>query len=512
MADERQKTVSKWTVAGVIVVTLAVLTMVAGLYFAIGQARAIAYLRNRDALRQETEELRAAARSHITQVATEALTAVAEHLHAVRKGDPFGRRRDPAWLAHFFAWDRTEFHRWYAKGQDPMDETDRDRLDALARRRMRSQLINAGPNRTEPMFRFLRGSIEGQPVALASLVVPDERLGSIITGGYVDLTRLKSDYLDDHFASAEHVAVNVRSSGRRHGHSIPLIRWMPTVRIQLRPEFIAAQRTRVNLQITAYVIVTIVVVVSLLVMMWILVRRVRREVELSRLKSSFVGDVSHELKTPLALIRMFAETLSEGRVRTEEKKHEYYEIISRESTRLTHLIDNILDFSRIDAGKKEYDMKQIDVGQIVRDTYDAYRFDLDHHGFSHCLTVDEGLSEIHADPDAVAQAVVNLISNAMKYSHDEKSLDIEVVPETRRGKHGVLISVKDRGIGIQPEDRAHLFDGFFRATDDRVRSQRGAGLGLALVKHIVDAHGGSIDVESRLVKGTTFRLFLPESK
>jgi signal transduction histidine kinase len=106
--------------------------------------------------------------------------------------------------------------------------------------------------------------------------------------------------------------------------------------------------------------------------------------------------------------------------------------------------------------------------------------------------------------------LINLINNAMKYSDgDDRFLGIDVSLETRRGGHGVLISVSDRGIGIKPEDRNHLFTDFYRANDELVRARRGAGLGLALVKHIVDAHHGIVDVESRLVKGSTFRIFLP---
>jgi two-component system phosphate regulon sensor histidine kinase PhoR len=219
--------------------------------------------------------------------------------------------------------------------------------------------------------------------------------------------------------------------------------------------------------------------------------------------------VSHELKTPLALIRMFGETLRDNRVKSPEKAKEYHEIITRESTRLTHLINNILDFSRIEAGRKDYRKDPVDVGRVVRETYELYRHELDRAGFEHRCVIGDGLPEVLGDADAIGQVVLNLISNAIKYSAEEKHLVVEVGPETRRGKHGVLILVQDRGIGIRPEDRARLFDGFFRAADIQVRKRRGTGLGLALCKYIVEAHQGYIDVESRLVRGSTFRIFLP---
>jgi len=258
-----------------------------------------------------------------------------------------------------------------------------------------------------------------------------------------------------------------------------------------------------------YVGLTVASLVTLLLGMWMLLRLVRREMALAELKANFVADVSHELKTPLALIRLFAETLQSDRVPTDEKRREYLSVILRESTRLTNLINNILDFARIDAGRKEYQLQPTDVAAVVRDAYETYRPQLDHEGFEHRLVVAEPLPRVDADSDAIAQILVNLINNAIKYSGDEKSLTIELTPDTRRGRRGVLISVHDRGIGIRPEDRAHLTEGFFRAGDPRVREQSGTGLGLALVKYIVDSHRGSLDIETRLVKGSTFRVFLP---
>jgi len=275
--------------------------------------------------------------------------------------------------------------------------------------------------------------------------------------------------------------------------------------------FIEEQRRTVVLLMLVYGGLTAAALATLVIAMWLLLRLVRREMALAELKASFVAGVSHELKTPLALIRLFAETLQAGRVPSEDKRQEYYAVILRESTRLTNLINNILDFSRIDAGRKEYVLQPTDVARVVRETYDAYRPQLDHEGFEHHLTVADLLPPVDADGDAISQVLVNLMNNAIKYSREERYLAIEVSADTRRGRRGVLLSIHDRGIGIRPEDRGHLTEGFFRAGDPRVREQGGAGLGLALVKHIVDAHHGSLDIETRLVKGSTFRVFLPAS-
>lgn len=275
--------------------------------------------------------------------------------------------------------------------------------------------------------------------------------------------------------------------------------------------FFQQNRKTIVAYMLVYVGLTAAALVTLLLAMFMLLRLVRREMALAEMKANFVADVSHELKTPLALIRMFAETLQAGRVPTDEKRQEYYDIIIRETTRLTNLINNILDFAKIDAGKREYQLEPTDVEKVIRGTLAAYQPQLEQSGFETHLSIEPNLPSIDADGDAISQILVNLISNAIKYSSDEKYLAIDAIRDTRRGRRGVRISVHDRGIGIKPEDRAQVTEGFFRAGDERVRQQTGTGLGLALVRHIVAAHGGILDVESRLVKGSTFRVFLPAS-
>jgi signal transduction histidine kinase len=279
----------------------------------------------------------------------------------------------------------------------------------------------------------------------------------------------------------------------------------------IRPsrEFIVHQQWTVAGQTALFLAMPILGLMTVLVAMFALKHTVRREIALAQMKANFVADVSHELKTPLALIRLFGETLLSGRVSSEEKRNEYYAVIMRESTRLTELIENILDFARIESGRKQYHMETTDLGDVVRTTYEAYRAQLDDAGFEHRLTIANDLPRVWADPGAIAQVVINLINNAIKYSDDERILNIELSRDTRRGRRGVVIAVLDRGIGISAEDRARLFDGFFRSADRRVREKGGTGLGLALVRRIVESHHGTLDVESRLVKGTTFRVFFP---
>lgn len=231
----------------------------------------------------------------------------------------------------------------------------------------------------------------------------------------------------------------------------------------------------------------------------------QREAHLARLKSDFVANVSHELKTPLALIRLFAETLELGRVQSGEKTQQYYRVINKESHRLTQLINNILDFSRIEAGRKEYRFAPTDVAHVVREVLEAYRFPIEQQGFALEVEVAPDLPEVDVDKEALGQALINLVNNALKYSRDDKYLRIEVKQSGDR----LLLSVTDRGIGVAKFEQDKIFEKFYRAEDSLVHETKGSGLGLALVKHIMDAHGGQVELSSVPGKGSTFTLSLP---
>ena len=410
----------------------------------------------------------------------------------------------PAWLEGVFVWDGDAIEVLSAPPGDGLD------LAALLERRM-----VAGPafapgvslaKRPELIYERFRG----RPLVIASLQSIDVDMRPIVIAASVNAERLATDLVEPLVAAddgLELAPAGTSSTEWNQRLSGALQFWA----IRPAQAFVREQRSTVLTQTLAYLGLSTLALATLLATMWFLTRVVRREMALAEMKANFVADVSHELKTPLALIRLFSETLQSGRIASEEKRNEYYDVIIRESTRLTHLINNILDFARIDAGGKEYTLAPTDVGEVVREIHESYRAQLEHAGFEHELKIDPGLPRVDADRSAIAQVMVNLITNAIKYSEDERFLLIELSEDTRRGRRGVLISVHDRGIGIRPEDRAYLTEGFYRASDSRVRQQGGTGLGLALVKHIVDTHGGSFYVESRLVKGSTFRVFLPAS-
>ena len=234
-------------------------------------------------------------------------------------------------------------------------------------------------------------------------------------------------------------------------------------------------------------------------------RSVNKQVALARLKSDFVSNVSHELRTPLALIRLYAETLELGRITTQEKKNEYYSIIRKESERLSALINNILDFSRIEAGAKEYDFRETDIAELVRNTLDSYRYQIEQQGFALEEQIDPGIPAVKVDREAIARALVNLVNNALKYSDNEKFLGIRLYRE----QSVLKLEVSDRGIGIERNEQSRIFDKFYRTCDPLVHNTKGSGLGLSLVRHITRAHGGDVEVESTPGRGSKFTLSLP---
>jgi signal transduction histidine kinase len=234
-------------------------------------------------------------------------------------------------------------------------------------------------------------------------------------------------------------------------------------------------------------------------------RNVNREMALARLKSDFVSNVSHELRTPLSLIRLYAETLELGRLSNQEKREEYYRIIRKESERLTALINNILDFSRIEAGRKEYEFRETDIAELVRNTLDSYRYQIEQHGFAFEENISDNLPPVRLDREAIARSLVNLVNNALKYSQDEKYLGVNLY----RDNGAVKLEVVDHGIGISHGEQHKIFEKFYRVGDPLVHNTKGSGLGLSLVRHIVEAHGGEVSVESTPGRGSKFVIALP---
>jgi len=232
------------------------------------------------------------------------------------------------------------------------------------------------------------------------------------------------------------------------------------------------------------------------------IRTVRQELEVARLKSEFVSTVSHEFRSPLSAISHLAELLDMGRVKDEDRKREYYRLILGESGRLRRLVENLLNFARIEDGRQQFQFEPTDVGRWLRPAVDEFQASLA-AGKQVVLEIASDLPPVRADAEAMTTVLVNLLDNAVKYSPDSARVWVEASLVAG----AVEIRVRDEGAGIAEEDQTHIFERFYRARD--TRTVAGTGLGLALVQRIVAAHGGTVDVESRAGKGSTFRVRLP---
>jgi signal transduction histidine kinase len=236
-------------------------------------------------------------------------------------------------------------------------------------------------------------------------------------------------------------------------------------------------------------------------------RAVSRELAAARLQSDFVSAVSHEFRTPLTSMLQFTEMLIEDESLPEEKRRAFYGAQERATRRLTRLVESLLDFGRMEAGAKPYRLERLDAGRLVKATVDEFIRDAGSEGLvMECAVPAEG-PLVKADGEALAQALWNLLDNAVKYSGDKAVVHVEVDPGNQ-----VAIRVRDQGIGIPPPEKDQIFRKFVRGSSAKERGIKGTGIGLAMVKHIVDAHGGRIRVESVPGKGSTFTILLPSEE
>jgi len=266
---------------------------------------------------------------------------------------------------------------------------------------------------------------------------------------------------------------------------------------------LAWERSRIDLAIIA------VVELVLLLGVWIIFRNVKKQMELAQIKADFVSNVSHEIRTPLALISMYIESLERGIVKSPEKIMEYYTISLQETRRLTAIVNKILNFSQIESGKRKFTFEDVPINDVVEEVLKTFRLNLENNTFEWTVSLSEENPGIYADREAVTDAVVNLVDNAIKYSDETKKIDLK----TGIDKGRIYVEVKDHGLGISKSEQKHIFDKFYRVTQkDLAHKAKGSGVGLAIVQYIMEAHQGEITVKSTPGEGSIFRLFFPKHK
>ncbi len=246
-------------------------------------------------------------------------------------------------------------------------------------------------------------------------------------------------------------------------------------------------------------------ILVMLIGITVIIMTTMHEHQVSKMKSYFVSNVSHELKTPISIIRMYSETLESGIVIDKNNQQEFYSIIKNESERLSYLINNILDFSKIESRKKEFNFEQTDIVGVVRNIINIYKPQIITEGFK--LEVNIPRENILAliDKEAISSAVLNIMTNAVKYSNERKYICVEMY----KSGNMLFITITDHGIGISKKEIKNIFNYFYRVPVSEARQVKGTGLGLTIVKYIIEAHRGSVSVESEVNKGSKFIIKIP---
>ncbi len=240
----------------------------------------------------------------------------------------------------------------------------------------------------------------------------------------------------------------------------------------------------------------------------LVVRTVAHEMEVLRVKSDFVSSVSHEFKTPITAIKASIERLQRGKINTLDKRKEYYSIISKDADKLSSLVRNILDYSKVDAGRKQYFFQETDLARLVEEEIGSFKRDKIFAGIKIEIQISPDIPSIDIDKEAFSLAFNNLLENAVKFSPVQKKVYVEV----RQDAENVRVNVKDEGVGIDSGEMDKIFDKFYQGKNTARQSLKGTGLGLTLVKHVMEAHGGKVLVKSKIGEGSTFSLIFPKEQ
>ncbi len=287
--------------------------------------------------------------------------------------------------------------------------------------------------------------------------------------------------------------------------TVPLGKYFPSWNVEIHFKDIDIFETTANKQKVVYLWTGLLAIAVMFAAGLLATRVVGKQIRINKLKNDFIATVSHELKTPLASMRVLVDTLLEGSYRNQQQVTEYLQLVSKENERLTGLIDNFLTFSRMERNKKAFAMFNTSPAAIARDAAQAVKTKFSAGQCKFKVNISEDLPEVSADRDAMVTVLINLLDNAYKYSYDNKQIELRVSTEDSL----VCFYVSDNGRGMSRRSAKKVFNRFYQADRSLSRHAEGCGLGLSIAKFIIDAHKGTISVESKLGKGSTFTVKLP---
>ena len=345
----------------------------------------------------------------------------------------------------------------------------------------------------------LVGLVNMNPDRLVALIADGDSLGSL----GLDLS-----------AAGENIAASVVDEqgrwilGRRLPTGVDVVRPLAGSPWQLQltapvEEAGTIVRARRNYAITAFVVFVLLVAGAC----YAIARGVLREAQVGRLQGDFVSAVSHEFRSPLTALRQLTELLAQGRIQDESRRRVYFDVLAKETSRLHRLVEDLLDFGRMDAGRRRYQFETIDLSRLVEDAISEYHREADANGHRIEFAAHSGRLTVDADHEALNRVIRNLLENAVKYSPDA----VIVWVETTRDGHTALLRVRDEGIGVPPEEQSRIFEKFVRGEAAKRACIQGTGIGLSMVKEIVGAHHGRVTLQSDVGRGSTFIVQLPLS-
>lgn len=359
-------------------------------------------------------------------------------------------------------------------------------------------------------------TINNRDFLILAVMIPDETgiLGIKIRDEYLENETLNEIIEDIRFSANTNITISTLSGRTLFGKKNPSVELttiteffednFPPWRIEFyRSDTESLQLLEISKNFYFWTILTLIIILTFGAVL--IVRTIGHEMEVIKIKSDFVSSVSHEFKTPLTSIRALIERLQGGKVKDPSKMEQYFSIISQDADKLTRLVKNLLDFSKIEEGKKEYDFKETDIDQWMVQQIENFKKDEAQKEIKIRTQIPENLPRLSIDRDALSQALNNILDNAVKFLTDKKEIDINM----RSGEENVIIEVKDKGIGISHDELDKIFDKFYQGKNTHMQSVKGTGLGLTIVKHIIEAHGGKVSVESKINQGSTFSLIFP---